>query len=158
MNRFLATVFCLSILCFPAQGQERQLKSGLNYTTLGNQRAAAPASPAPEAVDEQQETSGDTQSPATQVWNTYRELATGQAGEQAEDQQDSAEKPQGPEKPAIDKPVAAKTGAQGPPPAPPTGSFGAILQQWQDSRDKRREMRSKSFNTPKPAQPAEDAS
>ena len=161
MNRLITTIFCLSLLiAFPAQAQQREYKSGLNYTTLGARPKPAPvpkpqAHPAENAIEseetpvtELEDKAKESPDPATRIWNKYKELATGTAGEKEQAAKTENNKPEAPEKPDVPlkpKTKLTKQSAQDP---KPNNGFGAILENWKNTKDTRRDMRSMSFKTP----------
>lgn len=150
MNHFVSILFCLSLLSLPAGAQERELKSGLNYTTMGAKPAAPTANPAQEAAAGEKP-AATKDSPAAQVWNTYKELATGQTPEQKEMEKQSKKKPgtalpKAPEKPTTPKP--GKPSLNGEAQEKPESAIGSIIRDWKNNKDSQREMRSKSFGAP----------
>lgn len=171
MNRTITTLFCLLLISFPAGAQQRDLKPGINYTTLGRHKPAAkPAAealPAENTADAAVETDKDKdqkkeENPAVTVWNKYKALATGQTEEQKEAEGKGPKKPDAPEKPLVEKPAAPSPDHDSAVEKQQSG-FANILDQWQSSKDSQREMRSKSFKVPKaapakPPAPAEDPS
>ena len=147
MNRFIITAFCIVCLSAAAQAQQRELKPGLNYTTLGVSKAQD-AAPAEETALESEEANKDVD-PATAAWNKYKELATGEAGEK---ETEEAKAPEAPEKPTVAKPEKPSMEPQEK--ETQANAFSAILDEWRSSKDTQREMRSKSFSVPtKPTQP-----
>ena len=141
MNHFIISVFCIFFLSVAAQAQQRELKSGLNYTTLATPKTQK-AIPAEETPLEGGEENKDVD-PATAAWNKYKELATGEAGEK-EDKE--AKAPEAPEKPTVEKPQ--KPTMNGKPQEQPQNAFSTILEEWKSSKKNQREMRSKSFTVP----------
>lgn len=149
MNRLITTLFCFSLLALPAHAQERELSPGLNYTTM-----AKPKLPNKEEADSAEEsiaekaTAEEETDPATRVWNKYKDLATGKAAEEElEKEKAEIEKPEKPEKPKVPSP--SKTTMNGKPQDVPQSGLGAILNEWKNNKETRRDMRSKSFKTPK---------
>ena len=141
MNRLIISAFCIFFLNATAHAQQRELKSGLNYTTLGAPKTqeAAPAEETPLENEEE----GEDVDPATAAWNKYKELATGEAGEKEEKE---AKAPEAPEKPTVEKPQ--KPTMNGKPQEQQQNAFSAILDEWKSSKKNQREMRSKSFTVP----------
>lgn len=121
--------------------EKRDLKPGLNYTTL-----AKPAAPTSEAAKEAtaETTDQNTTDPATRVWNKYKELATGEAAEKEAAKKEA--KAETPKKPSVEKPE--KPSLEEKPAEEKKFGFGAILEQWKSSKDDAREMKSRSFKTP----------
>ena len=131
----------------PAHAQDREYKSGLNYTTL-SKPAPKEAEPAPDAAEAVEETEENAE-PSRRVWNIYKDLATGKAAEEAaKEKEDSAkadiEKPEKPTVAAPEKPTLAPEEETA---SKPNG-FQAVLQQWQQSKKDQRDMRSKRFHIP----------
>ena len=162
MKHGITTLFCLLLISLPANAQQRELKAGINYTTLAKPKASPPPA---EALPAENAVAGDDaekkeQDPAALVWNKYKELATGQTLEQIEEQKEvdgAPEKPKTPAKPSIDKP-AVVTSEKSKEQAQQSG-FAAILNEWKNTKDTQREMRSKSFKTPNsPSKTANDPS
>ncbi len=147
MNRMTATLFCLLLISLPASAQQRELKPGLNYTTLAKPKTVTPveAVPAEDAATENK-TEDKAQDPATLVWNKYKELATGQTEEQ-KTAESGPEKPKSPEKPSVEKPTAKAPDHDADVEKQQSG-FAAILDEWKSSKDSQKEMRSKSFKVP----------
>lgn len=86
--------------------------------------------------------------PTVTIWNKYKDIAAGTAGEKDNGDKQATKTPSKPEKPAVDtptKPSAAPTEEQT---EPAKNAFGTILDEWKSSRDKQREMRSKTFAVP----------
>lgn len=136
------------LITLPATAQERELKSGLNYTTMAKPKlhVAEDAKTAEEA-ELQKELEEEAQDPATRVWNKYKDLATGKAAEEElEKKKAEIEKPEEPEKPEVEKP--SKTTLNAKEEEVPKSGLGAILQEWKNNKENQREMRSKSFTTP----------
>ena len=154
----------------PAHAQQRELQSGLNYTTMGRkakpaeaktEEASSPAKPTdlPRAsrgkatlppvnatVNKDQKPQAQETDEATRIWNKYKELATGTAAkdEENKDEKKSAKAPEAPTPPTVDNPQlqgAGKTAA-----APQQNAFGAILEEWKNTKEDRRDMRSMTFN------------
>lgn len=151
MNRLITTLFCFSLLALPAHAQERELSSGLNYTTMAKpklpeaQKAEPAIEKAAEAVSDKSQAEEELD-PATRVWNKYKDLATGKAGEEAAKQKAEIDTPEKPEKPEVAKP--SKTTMNAKQAEVPKSGLGAILQEWKNTKQNQREMRSKSFKTP----------
>ncbi|MEM7651316.1 MAG: hypothetical protein AAF204_04455 [Pseudomonadota bacterium] len=156
MNRFIIPIFCIAfsiVLSAPAQAQQRELKSGLNYTTLAKPKAQD-AQPAEEAEAENPSEKEEEIDPATAVWNKYKDLATGTAKD--EESEKSTEAPDKPEKPSVEIPEKptlngkSQDQAQQGQEESQQNAFSAILEEWKSSKENQREMRSKSFTVPEP--------
>ena len=155
MNRRITTLFCMSLFFVLAsqyaQAQQRELKSGLNYTTLGKPKIEEPKE-AVTAVMDGGEKNGQ-ESTAAVVWNKYKELATGQTPEQIEkqkmlkDKKTIVTKPTAPEKPSVESVDTAKNDYAV---AEKQNGFAAILSEWKNAKSSQKEMSTKSFKTPKP--------
>ena len=106
MNRLITTLFCLTLITLPATAQERELKSGLNYTTMAKPKLhVAEEAGAAEETALQNELDEEAKDPATRVWNKYKDLATGKAAEEElKKKKAEIEKPEKPEKPDVEKP------------------------------------------------------
>lgn len=173
----------LALIANPASAQKREYSSGLNYTTLGTSQKkdtetadsqgdkkpeqqklyntikpkqpekAKPVEDLAEGVSAEADKEKPNEDPTVTIWNKYKDLAAGTAGEKDGEKGEQATKtlrPSKPEKPAVDKPATAAAGAA-PTEAetkPAENAFGSILDQWQSSRDKQRDMRSKTFAVP----------
>lgn len=148
-----------------AQNPERELSSGLNYTTIYNKpkpaaadkpdvpQAQAPLKPiapkismtAPAAPPETKE---DSQ---TRIWNKYKALAMGKA---VEEQQNTAppteKKPAAPQTQGMHTKTLKTDLAAAPQQSAsaPASGITAILQEWKSSKSQQSEMRSKSFKVP----------
>ena len=160
MNRLITTLFCLLLISLPASAQQRELKPGINYTTLAKPKVAEPTKAVPAEETAIENTPKEVQDPATLVWNKYKELATGQTQEQKAAEkgtQKDIEKPETPKKPSIDKPVAKSPGHASGVEKQQSG-FAAILDEWKNSKDTKKEIRSKSFKVPTSAKTAKDPS
>jgi hypothetical protein len=160
----LLTTYALPLY---AQNPERELSSGLNYTTVYNKpkpaaadtpdvpQAQSPLKPiapkismtAPAAPPETKE---DSQ---TRIWNKYKALATGKAGEEQQntapptEQKPAATQTQGMHTKTLKTDLVAAPQQSAPAPAPASG-ITAILQEWKSSKSQQSEMRSKSFKVP----------
>lgn len=146
-----------------ANAQERELKSGLNYTAIYNKpkptevdavkTPEAPAAPEISATPTSTEVSTPLENEEiTRIWNKYKALATGKASTETqaenenakttlEDTQSSQMKKLTPATALTPAPAAA------PAPASSTGIAG-ILQEWKASKAQQSEIRSKSFKVP----------
>ena len=164
-----ATAICACHLhCAPAFAQQRELKSGLNYTTMGRKakpaetKEASPATASGTPRAERGRTSlpaklasanktdnGEETDEATRIWNKYKELATGTADKDKEKDKDAKDTKsvETPDKPTVDKPALKDTSKTAPPPQ--KNAFGEILQEWKSQKENRRDMRSLSFNSKK---------
>ncbi len=184
MKYHLLASICIASLVFvtsPANAQDREYSSGLNYTTLGTSQSKEtastkddngkaeqkPAKPklfntitpkhaeptkevAEEIIEETAEESSKTEeSPAVTVWNKYKKLAAGTAADDKPKAEDTKTLTTSkPDKPTVDAPQAPTLKQGEVETRPAKNAFGSIIDEWQTSRDKQREMRSKTFAVP----------
>ncbi len=146
MKLGITTLFCLLLISLPTHAQQRELKPGINYTTLAKPKTAEPAEALPAEESAVENAPKEEQDPATLVWNKYKELATGQTQEQKAAEK-GPKKPKSPKKPSVDKPAAKSPDHEADTEKQQSG-FAAILNEWKSSKDSQKEMRSKSFKTP----------
>lgn len=158
MNHLTTSLFCLSLLlALPAQAQQREYKPGLNYTTLAQPRPPVVQDASP-AIESTANAPTDEPAPVTRIWNKYKDLATGTAGEkQAAEKQANARSPQKPDlpvKPAMQNLTPATQQAETAKPS----AFQSIIEGWKENKETRSDMRSMSFKTPDlPAKQADPA-
>jgi len=170
----------IALVAVPAHAQEREYTSGLNYTTLGTSQkkeekkpsAEAPkaekpklyntitpkpfkkAEPAEGTEAEDTKKEEPEEDPTVVIWNKYKDLAAGTAGEDeneestTEDKEKSvsADAPEKPQKPSA--PNVPSASSDGKDVKPAENAFGSIIDEWKTSRDKQREMRSRTFAVP----------
>ena len=160
MNRTITTLFCLLLISLPASAQKRDLKPGINYTTLAKPKTAKPAEALPTEETSAKINEEKEQDPATVVWNKYKELATGQTSEQKEAERPNKgpKKPKTPKKPSVNKPTA-KSPDHASDSEKQQNAFSNLLNEWKSTKDSKKEMRSKSFKVPnQPSNPQKDPS
>lgn len=112
------------------------------------------AEPTKETADEIAEETTDgpeeeEEAPAVTVWNKYKELAAGKAGEKEAKAEDTKTiTPGKPDKPSVAKPSVPNAEQGEVETRPAKNAFGSIIDEWKSSRDKQREMRSRTFAVP----------
>ena len=121
-----------------AQGQ-RDLSPGLNYTTIKPQDDNIQRT---DSVTTQRKSEKGGNNAASEVWEKYQSLATGQAGNDEVSEEPSA--------PAVDTAGKPSAPAQG---KPMGVGLNSLLQKWRENKDQQKEMRSKSFGVPKTLEP-----
>lgn len=123
---------------------------GLNYTTLG----ATPQEPAaPKLINLKtiqpaapiNHTEPKKNSPMADVWNKYKELATGQSTQAPKPMAGGAQKISTPQKPQVKKPVLTNTSKQTP--IKKTG-FAGVIESFQKNKKTRGKMQSVTVNKP----------
>jgi len=150
-------------ICLPAHAQQPEYTAGIHSTTIPtNLTAGTPLQqttrkglgdddtrgrlmpiagrPATKTGGSPSE-EGDA-SPVNRVWNKYKELATGTAPKEESD-------PKAVPVPEVKKPDAPNVAAAQEQASPKPSGMQTLLQQYQDNKDTRRQMKSLTFETPK---------
>lgn len=130
-----------------AHAQQRELKPGLNYTSIYNKPVKRPEPPEKPSVEKpaSPENAPETiteESAESRIWNKYKALATGTAG-QAETS----------EEPELPKEETEKTASRSATPASikiegPKSTVAELISRWQEQKEQQKDMRSKSFQVP----------
>lgn len=149
----LGVVFCSSAFLIPwrASAQQRDLKPGLNYTAVYNKplkRAAPPEGGEPAASPEEETAPGtiSKESAESRIWNKYKALAAGTAGQLPE----TPEKPAPPEPASSPESKSGKVAMNGPSITieGPKSTVAELIGRWQERKEQQKDMRSKSFQVP----------
>lgn len=143
----LGLAACVLVPAASAGAQERDLSPGLRYTAIGNKPVARPVSPEAPAVERPVAgKSGDAieqESTESRIWNKYKALAAGTAGDEAGATSPAEAAPAATPEKAIRQKTAPSIKIEG-----PKSTVAELIGRWQDSKAQQKDMRSKSFQVP----------
>lgn len=143
MFRILLIIPIFIIFTSPALAQEREYQPGIHHTKIYNspkiQRPAPPAKPTAKPGGAQNNAHNEETDPTQRVWNKYKELASGTAQNAKSVRPPEVKEVKKPKltAPNYDATEKKKTG------------LASLLEQYQQNKNNQRQMRSKTFKTPK---------